>query len=175
MVAGLAAQRSKPLPRRQTARGIGYHARLLSLAAMNRPPKTRSSGIARVAREIPLVGSICNPPSAALILSANFWRRFAVIDKVIAIKIAPFPTATASRCLAWRRGGPAALAASRSIPAMTTHILLDLMLAVRPARQGRHHPRLFQGRAARHWSVWTAARSNNSRRAGPRGARTPCR
>ncbi len=37
------------------------------------------------------------------------------------------------------------------------HILLDLDAAVRPARQGRHHPRLFQGRPARHWSVWTAS------------------
>ena len=43
-----------------------------------------------VAREIPLVGFYLQPAVGGLILSADFWRRFASIDNVLAIKIAPF-------------------------------------------------------------------------------------
>ena len=43
-----------------------------------------------VAREIPLVGFYLQPAVGGVILSADFWRRFALIDNVIAIKVAPF-------------------------------------------------------------------------------------
>jgi dihydrodipicolinate synthase/N-acetylneuraminate lyase len=91
LVAGLAGPTRQAVAEAQVALGIGYHAGLLSLAAM----KTASEDeiIAHceaVAREIPLVGFYLQPAVGGVILSANFWRRFAGIDNVIAIKIAPF-------------------------------------------------------------------------------------
>ena len=80
-----------------------------------------------VAREIPLVGFYLQPAVGGVILSADFWRRFASIDNVIAIKIAPF---NRYRTLDVLRGVAAAGALDRV--ALYTgnddHILLDLML-----------------------------------------------
>ena len=39
---------------------------------------------------MPLIGFYLQPAVGGVILSADFWRRFAAIDNVIAIKIAPF-------------------------------------------------------------------------------------
>src|SRR4249920_2895877 len=78
MVAGLVGPTRQAVAEAEIARGIGYHAGLLSLAAM----KTASEDeiIAHceaVAREIPLVGFYLQPAVGGVILSANFWRRFA--------------------------------------------------------------------------------------------------
>ena len=43
-----------------------------------------------MAREIPLVGFYLQPAVGGIVLPASFWRRFAAIDNVVAIKIAPF-------------------------------------------------------------------------------------
>src|SRR5207237_7642431 len=80
-----------------------------------------------VAREIPLVGFYLQPAVGGVILRADFWRRFAGIDNVIAIKIAPF---NRYRTLDVLRGVAAAGALDRV--ALYTgnddHILLDLTL-----------------------------------------------
>ena len=91
LVAGLAGTTQQAVAEAEIACGIGYHAGLLSLAAM----KSASEGeiIAHceaVAREIPLVGFYLQPAVGGVTLSAEFWRRFAMIDNVIAIKVAPF-------------------------------------------------------------------------------------
>src|SRR6476661_6003498 len=60
----------------ETARGIGYHAGLLSLAAMK--SASEDDIIAHceaVARAIPLVGFYLQPAVGGVILSADFWRR----------------------------------------------------------------------------------------------------
>src|SRR5258708_1084793 len=43
-----------------------------------------------VAREIPLVGFYLQPAVGGIVLPDSFWRRFAAIENVVAIKIAPF-------------------------------------------------------------------------------------
>ena len=59
-----------------------------------------------VAREIPLVGFYLQPAVGGVTLGAGFWRRFAAIDNVIAIKVAPFTaTARSTYCAAWPRPG----------------------------------------------------------------------
>ena len=149
MVAGLAGPTQQAIAEAQTAVGIGYHAGLLSLAAMKSASEDEIiAHCEAVAREIPLVGFYLQPAVGGVILSADFWRRFASIDNVIAIKIAPF---NRYRTLDVLRGVAAAGALDRV--ALYTgnddHILLDLTAALRPARQRRHHPRLLQGRPAR--------------------------
>src|SRR5947207_15170964 len=84
MVAGLAGPTQQAISEARTARGIGYHAGLLSLAAMK--PASEDEIIAHctaIAREIPLVGFYLQPAVGGIILGASFWRRFAEIDNVV--------------------------------------------------------------------------------------------
>src|SRR3954463_16733325 len=128
MVAGLAGPTQQAIAEARIARGIGYHAGLLSLAAMK--SASEDDIIAHceaVAAEISLVGFYLQPAVGGVILGAGFWRRFAAIDNVIAIKIAPF---NRYRTLDVLRGVAAAGALDRV--ALYTgnddHILLDLTL-----------------------------------------------
>ena len=109
-----------------------------------------------VAREIPLVGFYLQPAVGGVILSADFWRRFAVIDNVIAIKVAPF---NRYRTLDVLRGVAAAGALDRV--ALYTgnddHILLDLMLPFDLRDKGITTRAYFRGGLLGHWSVWTAS------------------
>jgi hypothetical protein len=107
-----------------------------------------------VAREIPLVGFYLQPAVGGVILSADFWRRFAEIDNVIAIKIAPF---NRYRTLDVLRGVAAAGALDRV--ALYTgnddHILLDLTLPFDLRDKGITVRTYFRGGLLGHWSVWT--------------------
>src|SRR5712664_4968601 len=128
LVAGLAGPTRQAIAEAEIARGIGYHAGLLSLAAMKSVSEHEIiAHCETVAREIPLVGFYLQPAVGGVILSADFWRRFAGIDNVIAIKIAPF---NRYRTLDVLRGVAAAGALDRV--ALYTgnddHILLDLTL-----------------------------------------------
>src|SRR6266702_6465097 len=157
MVAGLAGPTQQAIAEARTARGIGYHAGLLSVAAMKSASEDEIiAHCADVAREIPLVGFYLQPAVGGVILSANFWRRFADIDNVIAIKIAPF---NRYRTLDVLRGVAAAGALDR-IALYTRnddHILLDLMLPFDLRDRGVTTRAYFKGGLLGHWSVWTAA------------------
>src|SRR5882757_5868755 len=157
MVAGLAGPTQQAIAEARTARDIGYHAGLLSLAAMKSTSEDEIiAHCEAVAREIPLVGFYLQPAVGGVILSANFWRRFAAIDNVIAIKIAPF---NRYRTLDVLRGVTAAGALDRV--ALYTgnddHILLDLTLPFDLRDKGVTTRAYFKGGLLGHWSVWTAA------------------
>ena len=157
MVAGLAGPTRQAVKEAEIARGIGYHAGLLSLAAMKAASEDEIiAHCEAVAREIPLVGFYLQPAVGGVILSANFWRRFATIDNVIAIKIAPF---NRYRTLDVLRGVAAADALDRV--ALYTgnddHILLDLTLPFDLRDNGVTTRAYFRGGLLGHWSVWTAS------------------
>src|SRR5678815_2466854 len=68
-----------------------YHAGLLSLAAMKNADENALIQHCRaVADVIPLVGFYLQPAVGGRILPYSFWRKFAQIENVAAIKIAPF-------------------------------------------------------------------------------------
>jgi hypothetical protein len=157
MIAGLVGSTQQAISEAKTARGIGYHAGLLSLAAMKSASEDEIiAHCAAVAREIPLVGFYLQPAVGGVILSADFWRRFAAIDNVIAIKVAPF---NRYRTLDVLRGIAAAGALDRV--ALYTgnddHILLDLMLPFDLRDRGITTRAYFRGGLLGHWSVWTAS------------------
>jgi Dihydrodipicolinate synthetase family len=157
LVAGLSGPTKQALAEADVARGIGYHAGLLSLAAMKSASEDEIvAHCAAVAREIPLVGFYLQPAVGGVILSANFWRRFAEIDNVIAIKIAPF---NRYRTLDVLRGVFAARALDR-ITLYTgndDHILLDLTLPFDLRDNGVSVRTHIRGGLLGHWSVWTAS------------------
>jgi len=157
LVAGLAGPTRQAIAEADVARGIGYHAGLLSLAAMKSASEDEIvAHCEAVAREIPLVGFYLQPAVGGVLLSANFWRRFAQIDNVIAIKIAPF---NRYRTLDVLRGVCAAGALDR-ITLYTgndDHILLDLTLPFDLRDNGVSVRTHIRGGLLGHWSVWTAA------------------
>ena len=91
MVAGLAGGTAQAAQEAKTAVAMGYHAGLLSLAAMKGGSDDELvAHCAAVAAEIPLVGFYLQPAVGGIHLSVDFWRRFAEIENVIAVKTAPF-------------------------------------------------------------------------------------
>ena len=157
LVAGLAGSTRQAVTEAEIARDIGYHAGLLSLAAMKSASEDEIiAHCETIAREIPLVGFYLQPAVGGVILSAAFWRRFAAIDNVIAIKIAPF---NRYRTLDVLRGVVAAGALDRI--ALYTgnddHILLDLTLPFDLRDNGVTTRAHISGGLLGHWSVWTAS------------------
>ncbi len=147
-------RRPRPAPRATSAIMRG----LLSLAAMKSASEDEIiAHCTAVAAEIPLVGFYLQPAVGGVILSSRFWQRFASIDHVIAIKIAPF---NRYRTLDVLRGVAAAGALDRV--ALYTgnddHILLDLMLPFDLRDNGVTTRTYFKGGLLGHWSVWTAER-----------------
>ncbi|MBV9736210.1 MAG: dihydrodipicolinate synthase family protein [Acidisphaera sp.] len=154
LIAGLAGRTEQARREAHMAVGLGYHAGLLSLAAMHgADEESLVAHCAAVAEEIPLVGFYLQPAVGGLSLSARFWARFAAIDNVLAIKVAPF---NRYRTLDVVRGVVAARAEDRV--ALYTgnddHIVLDLVTPFTVLRDGRPVTVCFRGGLLGHWSVW---------------------
>src|SRR5262249_16621192 len=154
MIAGLSGRTAQAVSEAQIARDLGYHAGLLSLAALKGASEDELIAHARaVAREIPLVGFYLQPAVGGLVLPVSFWRRFAAIDNVAAIKIAPF---NRYRTLDVVRGVVEAGAADR-ITLYTgndDHIVLDLLPPFTIVANGRQVSVRIKSRLVGHWSVW---------------------
>jgi hypothetical protein len=155
MVAGLVGRTEQAMREADTARGLGYHAGLLSLAALRGASEDeliRHCG--RIAQEIPLVGFYLQPAVGGVALSAAFWRRFAALDNVIAIKIAPF---NRYRTVDVIRGVVEA-GAERRITLLTgndDHIVLDLLCPYTFRRGEEEVTVRITGGLLGHWCVWT--------------------
>jgi hypothetical protein len=155
MVAGVCGRTEQAIEEARTAVRLGYHAGLLSLAAFK--GADTDSIIAhcrRVAEEIPLVGFYLQPAVGGLPLDAAFWERFAAIDNVVAIKVAPF---NRYRTLDVMRGVAAARAEERVTlyTGNDDHIVLDLVTPFTVMRDGAPVTLRFRGGLLGHWSVWT--------------------
>jgi dihydrodipicolinate synthase/N-acetylneuraminate lyase len=102
---------------------------------------------------MPLFGFYLQPAVGGVPLSARFWQRFAAIENVAAIKIAPFDRYATLDVL---RGVLAAGARDRV--ALYTgnddHIVGDLLT---PFALGDGPPLRILGGLLGHWSVWTRA------------------
>jgi dihydrodipicolinate synthase/N-acetylneuraminate lyase len=155
MIAGLVGTTSQALREAEIARDLGYHAGLLSLAALKGASEDELiAHCARVAKEIPLVGFYLQPAVGGVVLSAAFWRRFATIDNVVAIKIAPF---NRYRTLDVIRGLVEARAEQR-ITLLTgndDHIVLDLLCPYTVRRGDEQFTANITGGLLGHWCVWT--------------------
>jgi hypothetical protein len=155
MVAGLCGPTSQSLSEARSAIRLGYHAGLLSLAAIRGADEdSLIEHCAAVAGEIPLIGFYLQPAVGGMHLGMHFWKRFAAIDNVIAIKVAPF---SRYRTLDVMRGVAEAGAEDR-ITLYTgndDHIVLDLITPFTVMREGRAVVQRFKGGLLGHWSVWT--------------------
>jgi hypothetical protein len=91
LIAGVCGHTRQALTEAELAASLGYNAGLLSLGGWDTETEAAMIEHCRaVADVIPLFGFYLQPAVGGRVLSYDFWRRFAEIPNVWAIKIAPF-------------------------------------------------------------------------------------
>jgi len=137
-------------------REVGYHAGLLSLAALKAASEDQLIAHSRaVAEVLPVIGFYLQPAVGGRVLPLAFWRRFAGIENVVAIKIAPFnryQTLDVVRAVAEAGRDDIALYTGND-----DNIVLDLLTPCRFSVDGRSIERRIVGGLLGHWAVWTRA------------------
>jgi hypothetical protein len=154
MIAGLAGRTDQAVNEAHVARDLGYHAGLLSLAAMKGASEDDLIAHAKtIADAIALVGFYLQPAVGGIVLPVSFWRRFAAIENVVAVKIAPF---NRYRTLDVIRGVCEANAAERVslYTGNDDHIVLDLLTPFTIKIAGEPTTVRIKGGLLGHWSVW---------------------
>ena len=136
-------------------RSRGYHAALLSLSALKEASIDELIAHCRiVAGVIPLFGFYLQPAVGGRLLPVAFWRRFAEIENVVAIKIAPFNRYQTLDVLR----GVAEAGRANDIALYTgndDNIVLDLITPFRISTpQGPVTLRIAGGLLG-HWACWT--------------------
>lgn len=157
MIAGLAGPTKQASREAEIAVDLGYHAGLLSLAALrNASEDELIDHCRRVAERIPIFGFYLQTAVGGIPLSENFWRRFSQIENVVGIKIAPFDR---YRTLDVVRGVVAAGAEERVTlyTGNDDHIVLDLLTPFVASRNDHDITVRIKGGLLGHWSVWTKA------------------
>jgi dihydrodipicolinate synthase/N-acetylneuraminate lyase len=153
-IAGVCGRTGQAVAEAGTARDLGYHAALLSLAALADASGDQLLEHCRtVAVILPLVGFYLQPAVGGRDLPYRFWRRFAEIENVVAIKIAPF---NRYRTLEVVRA--IAESGRRDIALYTGNddaIVADLVTPYRLRVGGRVVERRIVGGLLGHWAFWT--------------------
>ena len=154
MVAGLVGKTEQAVTEAEIAKTLGYHTGLLSLAAL--PDATDAELIKHcraVAEVIPLFGFYLQPAVGGRVLSYEFWREFAEIESVWAVKIAPFDryrTLDAVRGIAESGREDIALYTGND-----DNIVNDLVASFPVTVGGERKVRTFDGGLLGQWAVWT--------------------
>jgi len=155
MIAGLSGSTAQAKHEAAVALAHGYHAGMLSLAPMQGASLDELvAHCSAVAADIPLVGFYLQTAVGGIALPMEFWRRFAAIENVIAIKIAPF---NRYKTLDVVRGVVAARAEDRVTlyTGNDDHIVLDLAVPFAVKRGAEEVRVRIKGGLLGHWSVWT--------------------
>ena len=91
MVAGVVGRQPQAMQEAELAARLGYDAALLSLSALKHADNAALLEHCRaIASVIPLIGFYLQPAVGGRVLDAAFWRAFLDIERVVAIKVAPF-------------------------------------------------------------------------------------
>jgi dihydrodipicolinate synthase/N-acetylneuraminate lyase len=91
LVAGVVGPTAQALREAELAVSLGYDAGLLSLAALRDADNASVlDHCRRVADVLPVVGFYLQPAVGGRVLDRSFWRGFLEIERVVAIKVAPF-------------------------------------------------------------------------------------
>ena len=154
MVAGIAGPTGQAVEEAATAKALGYDTGLLSLAAL--PDASDAALIAHcraVAEVIPLFGFYLQPAVGGRVLGRAFWREFAAIENVWAVKVAPFDR---YRTLDVIRGiGEAGRHDVALYTGNDDSIVHDLLGSFPVRVGGERRTRVFDGGLLGQWAVWT--------------------
>lgn len=153
-VGGICGRTGQAVAEAETLRSLGYHAGLLSLAAMaGEDDRARLDHCRAVGEVLPLVGFYLQRAVGGPDLSYRFWREFAGLESAVAIKVAPFDryrTLDVVRAVADSGRDDLALYTGND-----DQIVLDLVTPFRVRVGGGWAERRFVGGLLGHWAVWT--------------------
>jgi dihydrodipicolinate synthase/N-acetylneuraminate lyase len=133
----------------------GYHAGLLSLSAFKHDSMAAIlAHVREIADRIPIVGFYLQPAVGGLVLSYEFWREFAEIENILAIKIAPFNRyrtidVVRAVCDAGKEGEIALFTGNDD------NIVVDLLTEFSFSSGGMERKVRIVGGLLGHWCVWT--------------------
>ncbi|MGX5820871.1 dihydrodipicolinate synthase family protein [Chitinophaga lutea] len=156
-VAGICGNTQQACAEAKLAAGIGYHLGLVSLGGLTHMSEADLLRHVRdIALIIPVFGFYLQPSVGGRVLSYAFWRAFADIPNVHAIKIAAFnryQTLDVVRAVAGSaRGQEIALYTGND-----DNIVADLITPFQFRVNGKKTTRYFSGGLLGHWAVWTHA------------------
>ncbi len=154
-ISGVCGKTPQAVGEAALAEDLGFHAVLLSLSAMaDADTESLIDHCRAVAEIMPLFGFYLQPSVGGRDLPYSFWRKFAEIENVAGIKIAPFnryKTLDVVRAVA-------DAGREKEIPLYTgndDNIVADLLTEyLIQAKRGEKKVRIVGGLLG-HWSVWT--------------------
>ena len=154
-VAGVSGPTPAALREAQLARALGYDLILVSINGLGDWSEEALLERARILGEcMPLFGFYLQPAVGGRVLSHDFWKAFAEIPQVYAIKIAPFnryQTLEVVRAVcASSRWEEIALYTGND-----DNIVLDLLTPYRIHIHGEIREKYLVGGLLGHWAVWT--------------------
>jgi dihydrodipicolinate synthase/N-acetylneuraminate lyase len=153
-IAGICGHTRQAVREARLAHDLGYHAGLLSLGAWRDEREADVLQHCRdVASTIPIIGFYLQPAVGGRVLSHAFWRAFAEIGNVVAIKIAPFnryQTLDVVRAIAESGRTDIALYTGND-----DHVILDLLTTFPPMWGESPSPPRIVGGLLGQWAVWT--------------------
>lgn len=153
-IGGICGDTEQAVAEAEGLRELGYDAGLLSLGALREAGEDRLiEHCGAVAEVIPLFGFYLQTAVGGRRLSLGFWRRFATLPNVVAIKIAPFnryQTLDVLRAVAETGRDDVALYTGND-----DSILLDLLTPYRLRVGEGEVERRMVGGLLGHWAVWT--------------------
>lgn len=154
LIAGVTGERRQAVDEAEMARALGYHAVLLSLGGLGATTDTALLRHVRAVAEVmPVIGFYLQPAVGGRVLGYEFWREFAEIPNIVAIKIAPFNRYQTLDVVR------AVVEAGRDDVALYTgnddHIVVDLLTPFEFQVGGRRVTRHIVGGLLGQWAVWT--------------------
>mgnify|MGYP000856178370 CR=1 FL=1 len=153
-IGGICGQTPQAVKEAGFLRQTGYHAGLLSLAALrDAGEKTLFDHCRAVGDIIPIIGFYLQPAVGGRVLPLGFWRRLLEIESVVAIKIAPFnryQTLDVVRALAESGREDVVLYTGND-----DAIVHDLITPFRFTVNGHAREVRIAGGLLGHWAVWT--------------------
>ncbi|MDQ2766998.1 MAG: dihydrodipicolinate synthase family protein [Gemmatimonadota bacterium] len=152
-IAGVCGDTKQALAEARLAHDLGYDAALVSLGALHDAPEQQLLAHCReIGTVLPLFGFYLQPAVGGRVLRYEFWRGFAEIPEVVAIKIAPFnryQTLDVLRAVADSGRQDIALYTGND-----DQIVLDLLTPFPALGTTVRAPRIVGGLLGQ-WAVWT--------------------
>jgi hypothetical protein len=154
-IAGVVGQTRQATAEAELAAGLGYHVALLSLTALaDASNEVLLHHCRAVADIMPVFGFYIQTAVGGRNLDVDFWREFAQIENVVAIKIAPFDRYKTFDVVR----GVVESGRAEDIALYTgndDNILIDLLSEYRIDYSGESVKKRIVGGLLGHWSVWT--------------------
>jgi len=155
-IAGVCGMTAQAMNEAETARQLGYHALLVSVAAWKNESEDKILEHCRtVSGVLPIIGFYLQSSVGGRALSQRFWRGFCEIENAVAIKVAPFnryQTIDVARALCESGRDDIALYTGND-----DNIVGDLTTRFRFSSRGGVTEQSFRGGLLGHWGVWTRA------------------